>query len=84
MNTRWPHIVAVLSLFAFGRVAFADNSECAFIQEKYSSGKPNKASCSMLPEKAYSTSLHTVGRSNHCQVDRASGFVSWCVTRSHR
>ena len=68
-----PVIVAI-SLFAFGSVAYADSFECAFIQEKYSSGKSNEASCSMLPEKVYSTKFYTPSRNNHCKVDSVYSF----------
>lgn len=48
--------------------------ECAFIQEKYSSGKPNEASCSMLPEKVYSTKWHTPRKDEHCDIKAVYSF----------
>ncbi len=55
-------------LLLITQYAHGESFECAFIQEKYSSGKSNQASCSMLPEKVYSTKWHTPRKNEHCEV----------------
>jgi hypothetical protein len=71
--------------------ASAATFECAFLQDKYASGKSNKASCSMLPEKVYSTKDYSPKKNEHCEVeavysyedlenvkiDTEKGTVSW-------
>lgn len=47
---------------------YAETFECAFIQDKYSKGKSNMASCSMLPEKVYSTKWHSPDKGEHCNI----------------
>lgn len=63
--------------------------ECGFIQEKLPQGKSNKASCSMDPDKVYSTSGHQHDKNDHCDIEPVShyedylnflvtdAFVSW-------
>ena len=41
----------VLAMSALASIAQGETFECAFVQEKYASGKSNAATCSMLPEK---------------------------------
>lgn len=74
---------------------FAQTFECAFLQDKYASGKTNKASCSMLPEKVYSTKGYTPKKNEHCDIDKVylyediedvvidskSGLISWTKHR---
>ncbi len=61
--------ICLLTTLAWGEIF-----ECAFIQEKYPSGKPNQASCSMLPENVYSTSGYTPQKWEHCKVDRVHSY----------
>lgn len=48
--------------------ARSETFECAFLQEQSPSGKSNKATCSMLPEKVFSTRFHTPEKNAHCEV----------------
>jgi hypothetical protein len=61
-------IFVVVSILAFIGTGLAETFECAFLQDKYESGKSNKASCSMLPEKVYSTKDYTPKKNEHCEV----------------
>jgi len=61
-------------LLALATSAYGAGFECAFIQEKYSSGKSNQASCSMLPEEVFSTRWHTPARNAHCKIESVYSF----------
>ena len=95
MNNAYTIIAVVLvSVFGFTHGASAEFFQCAFLQEKYRSGKPNKASCAMSPEKVYSTKDYTPPKNEHCEVkpvysyedleevgvDISKGTVSWIQT----
>ena len=70
--------VVIIALFAlvcvWPKYAKALEFECAFIQDKYKNGKPNKASCSMLPEKVFSSALYTQDKSEHCKVEEVYSY----------
>ncbi|NVJ48578.1 MAG: hypothetical protein HWE07_15695 [Cytophagia bacterium] len=65
--------------------------ECAFLQERDNGGKPNKATCSMMPEDVLSTKFEKPRPSEHCivktplayedlqdfTVDLKTGELSW-------
>lgn len=91
MDRRFILFLVLLFLVSISKTSSAQTFECAFLQDKYASGKPNKASCSMLPEKVYSTKWYTPKPSEHCDienvymyqdmedviVDTKAGVVSW-------
>lgn len=97
MNIAYSIIAVVLaSIFGFTHGASAELFQCAFLQEKYSSGKPNKAACAMSPEKVFSTKDYTPLKNEHCEVkpvysyedleevtiDLSKGTVSWIKTNA--
>ena len=51
--------------------------ECGFIQEKIVNGKSNEASCSMDPEKVFSTSQYHHKPTAHCDVDEVYGYTDY-------
>jgi hypothetical protein len=51
--------------------------ECGFIQEKSVNGKSNEASCSMDPEKVFSTSQYHHKPTDHCDVDEVYGYEDY-------
>jgi len=69
VNKAYAILVGVLVISGLGldSVVQGQTFECAFIQDKYSSGKPNKASCSMLPENVFSS--HAPRKDEHCKVE---------------
>ena len=91
MNIKLFRLVLSFVACMLASYAHAEIFECAFLQERYATGKPNKASCSMLPEKVYSTSRYTHKKTEHCNVesvysyediedvviDTKQGVVSW-------
>jgi hypothetical protein len=66
--------VIASSIWFFVSSSFSQTFECAFIQEKYKSGKPNKAACSMLPEEVFSTGRHTPRKNEHCEITEVYNF----------
>lgn len=57
------------AIIGYNSFASAESFECAFIQDKYPSGKSNKASCSMTPERVFSSRNHTPKKGDHCMVE---------------
>ncbi|MCK4622969.1 MAG: hypothetical protein KAT62_12230 [Desulfuromonadales bacterium] len=66
--------IIVLALLSSPSFTQAETFECSFIQEKYPSGKPNAASCSMLPEEVYSSRWYTPEKTQHCKIDSVYSY----------
>src|SRR5262245_26906792 len=69
-------ILAVVLVITFGVThgVSAEIFQCAFLQDKYRSGKPNKAACAMSPEKVFSTQDYTPPKHEHCKVEPVYGY----------
>ena len=74
MNFRYLQIATVCAAIALSLPVHAAFFECAFLQEKHAAGKSNKASCSMLPEKVYSTKWYTPKQTEHCDIDKVHSY----------
>ncbi len=74
MHLRYLRILTTLIACACSLTVHAKVFECAFLQDKYASGKPNKASCSMLPEIVFSDKWHTPKKNEHCKVDTIHAY----------
>jgi hypothetical protein len=73
--------ISILSLAAFliyPDPLFADTQfECGFIQEKLPNGKSNEASCSMDPDKVYSTARYQHKQNEHCDIDEVINYTDY-------
>jgi hypothetical protein len=67
-------LFSIIFIIIISFPASAEIFECAFLQDKYASGKSNKASCSMLPEKVYSTKDYSPKKNEHCEVEAVSRY----------
>ncbi len=70
MNHRLLFILVCLAAYLLALPSHAQVFECAFLQDKYASGKSNKASCSMLPQKVFSKKGNTPKKSEHCNIEK--------------
>ncbi len=62
-------VVSIAVTFIYVTSSSGEVFECGFTQEKFPNGKPNIASCSMLPEKVYSTKWDMPKNYEHCKVE---------------
>ena len=51
--------------------------ECGFLQERFPRGKSNEASCSMDPDKVFSTSQHEHDKNDHCRIEAVSHYEDY-------
>lgn len=70
----WICIPTVILLFLFDTPTYADNDlpkgiSCSFLMDHFRGGKSNQVSCTMFPEKAFSSSHYNYPRSEHCKVE---------------
>jgi hypothetical protein len=49
--------------------------ECGFVQEKAPDGKPNQATCSMDPDKVFSTALNRHARNELCSIPSTGLYI---------
>jgi hypothetical protein len=69
-------LTCVVSVALLSQLSTAQGAafECAFIQDKYPTGRPHKATCAMLPEHVFALQGYTPKPSDHCEVDVIHGF----------
>jgi hypothetical protein len=70
-------LTCVVSVALLSQLSTAQGAtfECAFIQDKYPTGKPNQATCAMLPEHVFALQGYTPKPGDHCEVDTIHDFL---------
>jgi len=67
--------ILALTLLTITTQPYAQGFQCSFIQEKFSGGKPNTASCSANPEVVYRTKFNQPKSSDHCDVEAVYSYT---------